>query len=390
MTINEVPLRETVEPRQLAEQLRPAIEAAREESDRCADIPASLTTQLKDAGALRLFTPRELGGSETPLVTALEVYEEFGRIDASVGWLVWNANWGFLAAFLEPSGFEKVWADGDEPVFANSGSPGEAEEVAGGYQLSGHWKIVSGIHAARWLVVVGIVTRGGEHVPTESGAPDIRVCVLHRDQIDVVDAWDVSGMRGTGSNDVVADRAFVPADLTMTLDQQPRLDRPLYRGYFPALVFPGCAAVGIGVARSAIDEVVKLAASKQTMSGGVLAESPRAQYAIAKAEAEVLAAKLLLRQAAMSLQIASERGQDVTVEQRAALRAAMTHSAQVSRQTLGAMYELASSSALYKRNPLERIFRDGMVALQHANHSAPFLEAAGRVRLGLPHGMPLL
>jgi alkylation response protein AidB-like acyl-CoA dehydrogenase len=197
-------------------------------------------------------------------------------------------------------------------------------------------------------------------------------------------------MRATGSNDVVAHQAFVPADLTIALEQRPRLNRPLYRGFLPALAIPGCTAVGIGVARSAIDEVVKLAATKPTMTGGALAESPHAQYAIAKSESDVLAARLLLHQAARSLQTASERNQAATIRQRAGLRAAMTHAAQVSRRTLVTMYELASSSSLYRGNPLERIFRDGMAALQHANHSAPFLEAAGRVRLGLPDGMPLL
>jgi indole-3-acetate monooxygenase len=389
MTIEDSRWTETAEPRQLPEQLRSAIEAAREESDHLADSPSWLTMQLRDAGALRLLTPHELGGYETPLVIALDIYEGFGRIDASAGWLVWNANFGFLAAYLEPSGVERLWADGHEPLFANSGMPGEAEEAQGGYRVSGHWKIVSGIHAAHWLVVVGIVTRGSHHALTESGAPDIRVCVLHRDQIHIEDTWYVSGMRATGSNDVVADQVFVPADLTIALTQQPRLDRPLYRGFLPALAIPGCTAVGIGVARSAIDEVVKLAATKPTMTGGVLAESPHAQYAIAKSESDVLAARLLLHQAARSLQTASECNQAVTIRQRAALRAAMTHAAQVSRQTLVTMYELASSSSLYRGNPLERIFRDGMAALQHANHSAPFLEAAGRVRLGLPDGMPL-
>src|SRR5258707_877617 len=110
MTIEDSRSTETVEPLQLPEQLRSAIEAARDESDHLADIPSWLKVQLRDAGAFRLLTPREFGGYEAPWVTAMDVYEEFGRIDASVGWLVWNANFGFLAAYLEPSGVEKLWA----------------------------------------------------------------------------------------------------------------------------------------------------------------------------------------------------------------------------------------------------------------------------------------
>ncbi|MDQ1494725.1 MAG: hypothetical protein QOG69_1208, partial [Actinomycetota bacterium] len=101
------------------------------------------------------------------------------------------------------------------------------------------------------------------------------------------------------------------------------------------------------------------------------------------------AARLLLLSAAESLQTTAERRETVTLEQRALLRAAMTHAAQMSREALVAMYELASSSALYRGNPIERYFRDGMAALQHANQSTQFLEAAGRVRLGLDPGLPL-
>jgi alkylation response protein AidB-like acyl-CoA dehydrogenase len=378
-----------VDVRQLPQQLRPMIEVGVDEADRLADISTQLSDQLRAAGAFRLITPRELGGSEVPLATALDVYEGFARVDVSVALRVWNANFGFMGAFLPASGVEKLWAGGKEPIFSNSAMPTELEKVPGGYRLSGHWKIVTGIHHAEWLVVLGIVTNDGTPIVMDSSDHEVRVCVLRREQYQIRRTWNVTGMRATGSNDVIAEQAYVPADLTMKLGQLPRFDRPLYRGFVPTLVIPGCTAVCIGAARRAIDEVVDLARSKSTLSGGLLADSPHAQYAIAKADAAVFAAKLLLQSAAVELHATAERNETVTIEQRGALRAAMTHGAEVSRAALLSMYEIASSSALYKTNPLERVFRDGMAALQHANQSAPFLEAAGRVRLGLPNGMPM-
>jgi alkylation response protein AidB-like acyl-CoA dehydrogenase len=320
----------------------------------------------------------------------LRIYENFGRIDASVGLLVWNANYGFMGALLSASGAAQIWGEGAEPTLANSGMPGAAVPVDGGYRLSGHWKIVSGIHAADWLIAVGVVSENGQPRITQAGAPDIRLCAVRRDQLKADDTWNVSGMRGTGSNDVLAEDAFIPTDLvTPPLDTPARIDQKLYRGFFPALVFPGCTAVVIGVAQSAIDEMVKLASGKRAFAGGTIAEAARTQYTLAKSETALHAARLLLLSAAESLQTTAERRETVTLEQRALLRAAMTHAAQVSRQALVAMYELASSSALYRGNPIERYFRDGMAALQHANQSTQFLEAAGRVRLGLDPGLPL-
>lgn len=217
-------------------------------------------------------------------------------------------------------------------------------------------------------------------------APEVRFFAVRTNQVDVRNTWDVSGMRATGSNNVTADGIFVPTELTVALDTAPRIDRPLYRGFIPTLVFPGCTAVALGVARRAIDEAVALVGTKRAMTGGTVADAARTQHTIAKSEAAVTAARLLLKHTAEELQRA---GDDITLQQRAALRAAMTHAADVSRETLVALYEIAGSAALYRSNPIERTFRDGMAALQHANHSAPFLEAAGRVRLGLDPQMRL-
>jgi hypothetical protein len=98
---------------------------------------------------------------------------------------------------------------------------------------------------------------------------------------------------------------------------------------------------------------------------------------------------MLLFSAAGALEAAGTTGEPVTLEQRAALRSAMSYAAEVSREVLVSMYELGSSTSIYVGNPVERLFRDGMVALQHVNHSAAVLEAAGRVRFGLDPAVPL-
>lgn len=196
-------------------------------------------------------------------------------------------------------------------------------------------------------------------------------------------------MRATGSQDVVGDAVFVPTELTTLLDTPPRIDRALYRGFLPALVFGGCSAVTLGVAARMIDETVTVVRDKPAMTGGFVADAGRTQHLIAKAHTSVAAARLLLHSAAVSLQHAGERGVPVTIDQRAEYRAAITHAADVSREVLVIMYQLAGSAALYRSNPVERLFRDGMALSQHANQSAKFMEAAGRVRLGMDPGLPL-
>lgn len=180
-------------------------------------------------------------------------------------------------------------ADGSEPAFANAGGAGLAEAVPGGYRLSGHWKVVSGINFANWFITFGMVTKDGEPRLTAGGASEVRLFAVHRDQLRIENIWNVSGMRATGSNDVVVADAFIPAMLVSSADFPSRIDRPLYRGFPPVLVFPGCAA----------DALYESAATTGA----------------------------------------------VTINQRANLRAAMSHAANASRDALVAMYELAGSTA---------------------------------------------
>src|SRR5262249_29876901 len=150
----------------------------------------SLLDELRASGALRLLTPREYGGLETPLTTALDVYERLARIDASVAWVTWNANWGFVAALLDESGAAEIF-EGD-PILANAGGrPAPATEVDGGYRITGEWKLVSGVSNADWVLAVGAVS-----------AWDVRLFALHRDQVRIDRNWDPTGLRGSGSHSI--------------------------------------------------------------------------------------------------------------------------------------------------------------------------------------------
>jgi indole-3-acetate monooxygenase len=373
----------------LPELLRPLIADCAADADRHGDIPADLHAALRESGAFRLLTPLELGGWEAPLPTTLEVCERFGRIDGSVGLLVWNANFGFVGAVLDDLGTERVWAAGGEPVFANSGMPCVAERVNGGYRVAGHWKIVTGIDRADWLVTVGAVVSADDQTRTDRTAgSEVRLVLIPRDQLQILGSWNVTGMRATRSRDVATEAAFVPQELSAPFDQPSRIDRPLYRGFVPQLVFGRCAAVTLGVAARAIDETVALVRSKRDVGERVSAVTSRTQYLTAKAQAAVDAARLLLMATAGKVQH-DDRGTPTTLEHRAAFHAATTHAADVSREALVAMYQLAGSSALYRDNSIEKIFRAGMAIAQHANQSSLFMEAAGRVRFGLDPAVPL-
>lgn len=366
---------------ELPAAVRSAIEAGRDEADALRRLPDDLLESLHDAGAFRLFTPRELGGHEVGLVQAVTVLEELGRIDGPVAWNVWNGNIGFAAALLPEAGAARIWGAGADPMVVNSARPtGRAVPAGEGYALSGRWDLVSGIDSADWVALFGLVA---------DPQPDVRVFFLPRADVTVLDTWHVTGMRGTGSKTVVLDGVIVPAELTVSPFAPSRIDRPLYR--IPAFTIAscGCAAVLLGMARAAVDAVLDLAATKATDNGATLAHRAHVQAGVAGADAALRAACLLLRAAADDVDSAAAAGEPITPALRGALRAAMCHAADMSRDVLTRMYVLGSSSSLYIGNRLERVFRDGMVAAQHGLLAAAQLEPAGRILLGLDLGTPI-
>ena len=191
----------------------------------------------------RLNTPVELGGYELPLAEQLDVLERFARLDGSIAWNVWNGNIGFIAAMIPDAGVAAIWGDDSDPVIANSARlTGTAVASDGGYLLSGRWDIVSAVDSANWVVLFGMIVEGGGPRFVAPGVPDIRAFVLPTSSVTVIDSWQVNAMRGTGSNTVVVDAAWVPEELAPSPTAAPRIDRPLYRLPAFTLASSGCAA----------------------------------------------------------------------------------------------------------------------------------------------------
>lgn len=346
----------------LPELLRPAIEKHRDRADEEAGIPDDLLAALRLAGAFRLYTPRELGGFETSVAGGLSVMERLGRIDGAVAWIVWNLNLGCCAALLAETAVSQIWGNGADPLIANSGQPGRLVLARDGFRLSGRWNIVSGADMAEWAVLGAMVDDGTQFY----------FCCVPRSSMTVLRTWDVNGMRGSGSHTVVVKDLLLPAGMSFTLSTRPRIDRSLYRIPFTSVLFAGCAAVLIGMARSAVDEVGQLAHVKLMPDGTPLAAQPRLQAAVGRADAQVEAARLLLTTTAGRLDEAAAAGRPVTEAVRGAVRAAMCHVAETSREVLTAMYEVGGSTSLYNTSRLAHY------------------ELAGRTALGLPANVPFI
>jgi alkylation response protein AidB-like acyl-CoA dehydrogenase len=219
------------------------------------------------------------------------------------------------------------------------------------------------------------------------GRPDVTLAVFPAGSADVIDTWSVTGLRGTGSHDMaVRDLAVPPGFSASLISGQPRERGPLYA--FPpfGLLAASIAAVGLGIARGALDDLAELAGVKTpTLSSRRLAERTATQAGVARAEAGWRAARTSLHAAIGDAwaEAVAARAPRVGVEARTGLRLAATHAMEASAGVVDVAYNLAGGSAIYETSPLQRRFRDVHAATQHMLVGPATWELTGRALLGL-------
>ncbi len=350
-------------------------------------LPAELVDALADAGMFALLVPRSLEGGEVQPQVLVDCVEQLARGDAATAWCVSVATTsGMLAAYLPKDQARAVYSPPARcwgGVFAPKG-----RAVLEGDQLrvSGRWPFTSGIDHCDWLMGGCVVEEDGEPRKLPSGRPDVRLVLFPAADVERVDTWDTAGLRGTGSHDMVVEDLLVPAARSASvLSDAPREEGTLYAFPMFGLLALAIAAVGLGCARGAIDDLHELAGGKvPAMGSRTLAARPDTQARVAHAEARLRAARALVAETVGQAWERTEKAAAVSVEDRAALRMAASHAMGESAAVVSEMYALAGGSSIYGSSPLGRRFRDIHVATQHMLVGPSTWELAGRVMLGVP------
>jgi alkylation response protein AidB-like acyl-CoA dehydrogenase len=345
-----------------------------DETERGRQLAPGLVAELKAHDLLRIGLTADLGGVEPTAAEILEAAETIAVGDASAGWCVSiAATSSLLGAYLPAKGAQEVFGD-PASVAAGVWAPrAKASVVDGGVRISGRWSFCSGVRHSDWIFL-GFIQDG-----------QVRTAAFSTAELEILDTWKTTGLRGTGSTDVVAADVFVPDHrLFSVLDGPPAGSRTLQRfplfGFFAASI----AAAALGNARGALTEFVELATvRKPSGSSRSTAERTTTQGAFAAAEASLRAARGLYYQAIDDAWRAAS-GSEVSVELRTSLRLACTHAVRTSADVVSTVYDLGGGSAIYEDSPLQRRFRDAHTATAHFQVNPASFELAGRVLLGLP------
>ncbi|HZP44972.1 MAG TPA: acyl-CoA dehydrogenase family protein [Candidatus Binataceae bacterium] len=362
--------------------LEPEIRAASALIEAERKLPPALAHKLMEAGVFRMGVPRIYNGWEIDPLGQVRVVEELSRIEGSVGWLSMISSAGsFIAAFLDAETANRLFGNVDSVLAGQIRPPQRADIVDGGYRLSGTFHFASGSHHASVFTCGVVLYENG--APRQYGRrPEFRVLLVPRADVTLVDVWDTTGMRGTGSNDFVVENVFVPSAHSTTMSRQV-VAGPLYA--FPPLFLVSHAGVPLGIARSALDFVEELCLKKASSMPGVklLRDDPAIQETIASCEAQLGAARAYVYATLEDLWATLCDGGKPSPLQRAQYRMMITYSHEAAKRIVQTLYDLAATSSIFRSGRLDRDLRDIMTACQHRVVHLRMYRPAGRLLLGL-------
>ena len=382
----------TVDTLAAARALAPEIRRRGDEVEQARRLPPDLSRRFAEAGLYRMCVPEAYGGLELPPADTMRTIEAVAQADGSCAWCVFiGATSGSVLALLEPAAAREIFHRPDVLLGGVFAPQGRAVATEGGFRVSGRWAWGSGTQNADWVMGGCQLVRDGEVERAKGGAPRSRMMIAPAAEIEFFDTWHASGLCGTGSTDFAMNELFVPERRVAGLGSDRPLARPLYA--FPqfGLLAMGIAAVSMGLARAAIDELVGLAGAKTPQgSSRQLAMRPGAQSDVAKAEALLRSSRAFTYDVIGRAWEAARADGVIGTEHRRDLRLATTHATRASAAAVDLMYELGGGTSVYRRSPLQRIFRDVHVATQHMMVGPSTLELTGRLFLGLETDTSLL
>lgn len=360
------------------------IRSRRAELHALGHIPDDIVAQFQAIGLYRAFVPEQFGGGEMTPADFLRSIELISAADGSAGWV---ASFGFASKYLASlpaATLAELYRATPDVVFAGAVFPPQAATPEGeAYRVKGRWGFGSGSMGAS---VIGV----GIRIEGESGGLP-RMAVMPREQVRIEENWDTIGMFATGSHDLVIDDVLVPKEWTLIRGAPPSIDTAAYRYPTMAMAAQVLAIVGAGVAREAIDEVVRLATRKSSITGAPsMADRPAFQSALAQMEAQLRSARAWFYEETDAMWDRVTSGSEVTPADVAALRIASTHVAKTGADVARRAFEMAGTTGIFNSHPLSRLLLDALVVAQHAFMNDGTWQPGGAVLLekAPPPGYP--
>ena len=364
-----------------ASGLVPVLKERAAHTEELRQLPDETVQEMLSSELLRICVPQRFGGLDVDYGLMLEIGVQLGAACASTSWCycIWSAH-SWLVGHWPLEAQEEVFVDGPDVLCSSSLNPGRStlEKTDGGFRLSGRWEFSSGCDAASW-VMVGAAGSDGQIW-----------LLVPRSDYEIVDTWFVSGLKGTGSKDIVIKDAFVPQHRIVNRDRAGDQDltgweihrSSRYRMPLAVLLGWDLVAPMLGIAVGMIEEYTRLLTG--TSGPGRTADSEGVQLRLSQASAEVDAALALMRSDIREIFSKAGEGDGFTMLERARFRRDKAFIAQQCLNSVNRLFELSGGHAIFEPGAAQRFHRDIQAAVRRDGFTMELGGLQyGRVALGL-------
>lgn len=345
-------------------------------------VPDDLYETIARSGLFRQLVPRELGGvGATPAEWFANGVELASR-DASVGWVVTQgaAELGWIANGGDPVWAAEVLAD---PLAASASTiAGQGTLTVDGDTgvLEGRWAFDTGCHGATWIGGLAAV------LPVADGEePESRISWVPADRAEILDDWNPTGLRGTGSNGIVIPKQTIPLAWSICTFNPTDNDRGPYRtmvgnGNWP--IACSVAAVQLGASRRALDEA-QLVLGHKVDQAGPLTHNPGIQVDFMEVQARWHAAHALIERELASMWEHAEHDGELPGTQRVRINQAVTNANRTAVEVVSVLTRLTGTTTVDPNHPLSRCSRDVLALQGHIGTCRRSIEMAAEYQFGI-------
>ncbi|NEW27041.1 acyl-CoA dehydrogenase family protein [Nocardia cyriacigeorgica] len=346
------------------------------EAERLGKLPDETAKMLKTAGPIKLLQPKKYGGFEAHPREFAETVMAAASLDPATGWIcgiVGVHPWQL--AFADPKVQEEVWGADNDTWMASPYAPtGIARPVDGGYIFNGRWQFSSGTDHCDWIFLGAMLGDTDGNIATP---PTMLHMILPRSDYTIVeDSWNVVGLKGTGSKDIIVKDAFVPSYRVMngdhvidgTAQKEYGVTETLYKMPWSNMFPLGITSAVIGIAEGALAAHLDYQRDRVGAQGTAIKDDPYVLFAISEAAADINAARQELLANVDKMWDLVDAGKEVSFADRAAGRRTQVRAAWRAVMAVDQIFARSGGNALRMDKPLQRFWRDAHAGLNHAIH----------------------
>ncbi|MFC0397855.1 acyl-CoA dehydrogenase family protein [Paraburkholderia rhizosphaerae] len=375
-----------------AAALVPALRARAAQTDALSKLPDATVADLQNARLFDMVRPKMYGGLQVSYETYLDAIIEVARGDAATAWTLGLISTGiWLVAVSYPKQVaDQVFGQNANVRICGTLAPRKAKtrRVAGGYVIEdGLWMYNTGVYHAQWdQLGIPLVDDAGQVIGRGAA-------LLPVSEITLLNDWDTIGLRGSGSTSVTVKDVFVPDERIVSTSRTLQDDYaathlrdglPYRMPMVPTLAIRLVCSM-VGMARAAVELFMEKIGTRGIAftTYGKQDDATVTHLQIGEATAKIDAAESILRQAIRLLETSTERGEKMSVQQRARIWRDAGFASRLIWEGVDQIAGASGTAFINRDAPMNRVWRDVRVAYMHgAIYHDTCYEIYGRAAAG--------